>query len=291
MQKQKSYTEEENQFLRESFEKFSTKQLGEKLGRTEASVARQLSRLDLHKKPKYPPYSKEEKEFINQSHTSSTAAEIAKKLNRTRASVLRQMAAMEIRKRPQWTYAEDKRLSFLWITTMSIKTLCKKFGRSQQAVCRRARALGLDTTIPEGYEFLSEAARRTGFSRQTLCNILRWAEVPIHQARSHLAEPRTKERTRTRKAYHKQYVDPFDVDEAVTNWMKEEEQKASPEQLAREHGLDGGTLRRRLRKKGLLGNIKEVGINGQKVKVSEVLQIIEELKKEIKQVRKRREKK
>lgn len=97
---------------------------------------------------------------------------------------------------------------------------------------------------PSGFEFISHAAVRAGFSRRTLKMILKWAGVALHEG------PRQGD----------QIVSPKRVDRAVKLWLQTETVTAA----AVRHGVSPRALRtqleaeRRLPRKALWGTVVRV---------------------------------
>jgi hypothetical protein len=217
-------------------------------------------------------FSKDELEYLSKNYKKKFVAQLAKELGRSVSSVGAKLRSIGLKKRRQWTEEEDRRLKMLWITPLGIEALSRRLDRSPNRICRRARELGLPPTMPSGYEYVTNAAERCGYSASALVRILRWASVPIYTARSHRLRGSQAEK---RSAHHRKYVDPFDVDEAVAAWVK----TTTAQTLATDNGLDGGTLRRRLRAAGKLPRKGEtVTASDFRLDPEEVQQIVEQTK-------------
>lgn len=128
-----------------------------------------------------------------------------------------------------WSGHDDQMLRDLW-GSYSITWLARKFGRTYTAIFWRARHLDLQLGCPPGSEYLTAAARRTGYEVQSLRRILAAAGVGLHVAHA-------KKRTRRRPRH---YVDRYEVDWAVAAWMETE----TLNQAAKRHGMNPATLRR-----------------------------------------------
>ena len=129
-----------------------------------------------------------------------------------------------------WTAHEDATLSMGW-GIRPIQTIATDLKRTPNAVYKRAALLELGVGCPQGFEYVSDAAKRVGFHHTTLKNILRWASVFIRPA---AARPGSKGRERI--------VEPSDVDVAVARWCACE----TIEQAGRRLGYSGCTVRRAL---------------------------------------------
>lgn len=108
----------------------------------------------------------------------------------------------------RWTRQEDLRLTDIW-GAMSIGNMALKLGRSRHAIEYRAKCIGLQLGCPDGFVYLSTAARLAGFTVHGLRSVLRWAGVAI----------RTSMSPRKRRKWRQHIVDEIDVEDAVKGWM------------------------------------------------------------------------
>ena len=128
----------------------------------------------------------------------------------------------------RWTAAEAKSLRLLW-GAETVEEIAKKLGRSPLTVYYYADRLGLPRGCPQGYEYLTSAAKRTGFATDTLRAVLNAAGKAIRVA---MAKPLRKGRGRSALGTHRTHVVvPDDVDEAVLAWTTEESLPAAAERL------------------------------------------------------------
>lgn len=110
-----------------------------------------------------------------------------------------------------WTHRESSVVRLGW-GHVPISHIAKQIDRTPRSVYRHAvEALGLDAGCPQGFEYVSHAARRTGFSRGTMNRILAWAHVKVRAAAS---MPGSKG--------HERIVEPSSVDGAVARWCATE---------------------------------------------------------------------
>ena len=109
-----------------------------------------------------------------------------------------------------------------------IDTIAKRLGRTAESVGAKAKLVGLPVLVPEGWESLVSAVRRTGYAHPTLRRILKWAEVRV--IRAYAARRGTR--------YNQHIVDPFEVDEAVARWHQTE----TPVTAARARGVSVKSL-------------------------------------------------
>lgn len=125
------------------------------------------------------------------------------------------MGAPKTRARPElarhyrrWTRADVKVLRDLW-GTLTLATIAERLGRSPSTVYWFATKAGLQRGCPQGFEYLTAAAKRTGFDTGQLRVILAHAGVKLRVA---MTVPKT-------RARHYHVVSPDLVDDAVAAWM------------------------------------------------------------------------
>jgi hypothetical protein len=159
---------------------------------------------------------------------------LAAMLGRSKMAVFHRCRHLGIHKMARWTPADDMWLRASWDRPLS--KLSAKVGRTEQAVAQRAQQLGLGLGCPPGFEYLTVAARRTGFDRSSLRMILRWGKVKIHESI-----------TANRRPRGRWIVDPEKVDRAVEDWLKTETIEAA----SRRTGYTAEALTRRLEMCGL----------------------------------------
>lgn len=171
--------------------------------------------------------------LLRERYEGEGAYACADVLRRDVKSVLKRAQRLSLRRRPRWTPREDKFLRDNW-GDVDLAGLAKSLGRSKLTIYWRAGKLGLPRGCPQGFEYLTAAAKRTGYEETQLRRILKWAGVELRRT---LSRPDVG----AASGYH--CVVPFDVDTALAAWHKTE----TIEVAARRHGLSGGTLKRWLR--------------------------------------------
>lgn len=161
--------------------------------------------------------------------------------DRARASIFRRMNKLGLYTHRHWTPEETERLRGMWESgDLRLSAMARELGRTPKATYDRAQQLGLSLGLPPGHEYLSDAARRSGYSStSTLRRILKWARVQIHIA---LSRP-------TKKPRRAHYVLPEDVDDAIARWHQTEPLERAAERV----GVCGATLRKAL----LAAGVKE----------------------------------
>lgn len=183
-------------------------------------------------------WTSEEIERLRELFPRRGAAAVSAELGRTIQAVWVKANLLGIRVRsPRWTARDDARLRLLWAMPSSLQEIARKLERSHRSVFRRAQRIGLPFGVPHGYEYLTVASKRSGYANETLVKILEWAGVRVYRTRAESL----------RRAHPRRYVDPFDVDEAVTRWNESESVRGA----ARRHGVGDGTMRRWLLRIGV----------------------------------------
>lgn len=129
----------------------------------------------------------------------------------------------------KWTKKEDDLLAMHW-GYMPMRELAELVGRTQLAVYQRCRQLGVGGGCPNGFEYVSAAARRTGFDLKTLRRVLRLGHVEIRRGGAKTDEYTLRPRS---------FVESFEVDEAVKAWCQTEHIATA----AARHGLSRLTLK------------------------------------------------
>jgi transposase-like protein len=138
--------------------------------------------------------------------------------------------------RRRWTQEEKSSLCYHWETGGDLKALARRFGRTPAGVYAMAKQLGCQAGAPQGYEYLNQAAQRTGYARSQLEVILQRMGVQPRRVLSLVAG----------RTYHRKYVDPHDVDQAIARWLRGEPLAI----VARRLGFTPTTVRKWLRRTG-----------------------------------------
>jgi hypothetical protein len=172
-------------------------------------------------------WTPEEKTLVRERYVIVGPVALAAELGRTQVAVQNQAKRLGTLRRRRWTAADDDDLRDLW-GTLSLDKIAKRIGRTVATTYWRADKLGLGRGATQGHEYLTDAAKRTGFDTVTLRRVLKWHGVKLLVT---MSRP-----TGARRHYHA--VDPFDVDEAVKAWLECEDIATA----ARSRGLPGETL-------------------------------------------------
>lgn len=158
---------------------------------------------------------------------------------RSEISLYHRARRLRLSRRRRWTDSDDKHLADIWEQGLPLRTIARRLERTMKTTYWRAQKIGLPLGCPQGFEYLSAAAKRTGYATSQLWRILAWAKVPVRKTLSRTSMDRV--------SHHHHVVDPFDVDEAIEAWSKTETAEAA----ARRLGISGDRLRARLRKVGV----------------------------------------
>lgn len=182
------------------------------------------------------PWTPEERAVVGARYLAVGAAELGRQLARSESAVFHCARRQGLIKHRRWTAQEEDQLRMLW-GERPIAELSRIFRRPESGIYYRAGKLGLRSGAPQGKEYFTAAAERTGYARATFRRILRWANVKVSRP------------SRTRGgAYMFAYVDTYDADRAVEAWTKTEPLQVS----ARRHGWTAGTIRKWLAEAGKL---------------------------------------
>lgn len=180
------------------------------------------------------PWTEREVAFLREHYVDRGATWCAEQLGRTFCSVTKCARRNDILRRRPWTYREDEQLRILW-APHTIPAIAKMLGRSGAAIYSRARDIGLGMGVPQGYECLTHAAERCGYTVTQLCRVLAHGGVRILRG---MVRPNPNVRGSRRT----HMVEPSDVDDAVAAWCATE----PLETAARRLGCTSEVLRRLL---------------------------------------------
>lgn len=176
-------------------------------------------------------WSPEEDVVLRAQYIERGAVECSRVLGRRIGSVYHRAKLIGLTRVRRWTNSEDKILRNEW-GDKPIKWIARKLGRTHSAVYWRAGQMGLSLGCPDGYEYLTAAAERTGYATAQLRVILGWAGVGIQRCFSREAD-----KSKIRPTH---FVCAFDVDEAIEQWHRTEVLTTA----AKARDLYEGTLRR-----------------------------------------------
>lgn len=178
------------------------------------------------------PWTEAEDEVLRKQYCKRGAKAASETLGRSFASTCKRARRLGLATHARWTKTDVETLEDYW-GHETLAQLSKRLGRTKAAIYQRANESGFVLGVPEGYEYLTHAAKRTGFTPSQLREILRSAGAPLRRTTSRPGK--------VKRHYH--MVDTVDVDDAVEKWLSCEETHPAAEA----RGLCGDTLRRWLR--------------------------------------------
>ncbi len=162
---------------------------------------------------------------------------------RSALAVSRRACALRLVPGRAWSADDDTRLRMFWDGDTGLPEIAQRLERTEMAIYVRAAEIGLPLGCPDGWEYLTEASRRTGFEPTTLRKILNAGGATIRRA---LAKP-VKSRAKNGAGHPHFIVSPSEVDTAVADWLAAETVAEAAERL----GIAGATLRHWLRQAGI----------------------------------------
>lgn len=165
-------------------------------------------------------------------------AAVAALRGRSLAAIHHRVQRLGLFRRRRWTEQDDARLCELWESGLSKGQIAQQMARTPGTLYHRAQQLGLSLGVPRGNEYITNAAKRTGYAVAQLRRILNWSGRRVHQCLGRTSGERS-------RSFH--YVDPMDVDDAIAEWHATEPLEAA----ARRVGMCAETLARRLRAVGV----------------------------------------
>jgi hypothetical protein len=161
-----------------------------------------------------PRWTEEEKAKLRESYLrGGTTAAMEALPCRSESAIWQKASRLGLVSPHYWTEKEDDRLRWLWGNAVSLTALARKLKRSANACYERAGQLGLRSRGFKGCESLEASSKRVGFSPRKLEKILRQYEVPLRPAYARPGLSKGLKRAR--------FVDSYDVDRAVTAWMRD----------------------------------------------------------------------
>lgn len=178
-----------------------------------------------------------EDDVLRRTYPAGSEAAAKALPRRSRVAIYGRAQDLGLSLRRRWTRSDDAQLRDLWDLGMQVRAIATRLGRTALTVYWRAQKLGLPLGCPDGWEYLTAAAERTGYATKQLRPILAWAGVSLRRA---LARPNKK----VARACH--FVDPLEVDAAIAKWTASEPVHTAAARL----GICAGTLERWLERAG-----------------------------------------
>ena len=182
------------------------------------------------------PWSPADDQYLRDHYVADGAHACAAALGRTWCSITRRARRLDVIRVRRWTWRDDNQLRVLW-GVHPIAKIASQIGRTDHAIYWRAKELGLGLGCPQGYEYISAAAERTGYAVTSLRRILNWAHVHIERAAC-----RPDRASRSKHGHVTWIVEPADVDQAIERWHQTE----TLERAAERYGVCSSVLARLL---------------------------------------------
>lgn len=153
----------------------------------------------------------EDEQLVARYETEGPAP-LAAALGRTHRAILVRAHRLWLAMYRRWSEKDDARLRLLW-GWRSVTGTALELKRTPAATYQRAFLLGLPLGCPQGKEYISAAAARSGYSRKAMAGILARAKVEVRGSM-------TLGKAGRRASRH--VVDPIDVDDAIAAHMATE---------------------------------------------------------------------
>ena len=180
MIKIRNYTSEDLDFIKENYSNLTTKQIANRLHKTESSVYNAIRKMGL-KKQVHKAWSEEEIQFLSDHYLVMTNEELAKKLGRSFNSISAQLDRMGLVRNKAWTNDEEQFLIDHFMS-MSHKEIGEKLNRTERAITAKCFDLNLyKKDVPwndHDLEFIKNNYME--MSNKELSQILNRTENAIH---------------------------------------------------------------------------------------------------------------
>ena len=183
------------------------------------------------------PWTEAQDQSLRDHYVKGGTKAVSKLTGKTAAAIHQRSRRIGCPRFRRWTEKEDEHLRMDWGST-AFSEICRTMGRTKQGVYYRAQELGLTGHAPQGYEFLTQAAIRTGFDWKSLRVILAASGFKVR--------PVTTRPVKGRGDRRHWLVDVTEVDDAVEAWLATE----TPCGAARRIGISADTLLKWLKAAG-----------------------------------------
>lgn len=150
----KQWTIEDEQYLRDNYDKKTVEEIASYLNRTTYAVRNKAKKMGMHRVTDVIPgvWKEVEEEYLKKHYCNTSAAEIGEKIGKSAMAVRKKAQKLGLKPETreglkQWT---DKEIAYLEknYQTLGLKVIVKKLKRTRSSVLHKAISLGL--TIPGG---------------------------------------------------------------------------------------------------------------------------------------------
>lgn len=209
----------------------------------------------------FHPWSPAEDSTLRVAYlTGGIAAAKAELPGRSPQALYHRAQRLMVLRRRRWTPDDDARLRSLWDGELALPAIAARLGRTEITTYWRAQKIRLPLGCPAGYEYLSKAARRTGYDTGQLHRVLSAADATVKRA---LVAPCRKRKGKSTSPLRLHWiVFSAEVDVAVEAWHETEPVQAAAARV----GVCGETLTRRLRALGFKKPVHSSGPGRPKAK-------------------------
>ncbi len=201
-----AWSDQDIQFLKDHYPQHKVPWIAEQLHRSVSSVYAKIQ--TGFKSSQIKAWTEEEQEFLRKHYPEHSIQWISEQLGRPFKGVEGQISKLGLQQWKEWTPIEDDCLRYWW-GKKSIRVLAMELDRSATALGKRRNQLGLSISLPDGYESILSAEKRSGFSRKLLLKILSQYKVVPQPAPSRKYRPHRRMKI----------VKIEDVNKAITRYM------------------------------------------------------------------------
>ncbi len=139
MTKKRTWTDEEDDYIKNNYKKLSDEDLANTLKTSEVLISRRRSALGLTHR-----WTKEERDFIKQNYESMSDEEIGEVLGRTRGAVCGTRISLGIERKDYIFNKEEEHFIRINYKEMTDKEIGLKLGKNAYTIKRRRLAMGLN---------------------------------------------------------------------------------------------------------------------------------------------------
>lgn len=145
----KQWTSEDEQYLRDNYDKCTVEDIASYLKRTPHAVRSKAKKMNMHREKTANPslWKEEEEEYLKKYYLNTSAAEIGKKLGKTATAVKKKAGKLGLKpeKREGFNPWKAKEIAYLVknYQSLGLKKITKTLKRTRSSVLHKAISLGL----------------------------------------------------------------------------------------------------------------------------------------------------